>query len=269
VTPLPNSRYIFDWWLSLNLISLGTIASSSKISIDYRVHEGQESALAPNRRKYFEAQIILSRFIQDEVFQNLLSQLPKVDKLKFWKALAARGPIYGDAVYGRAIMLPLTIMIADSMSDSTDSANLLGMFASESGTFLRSGESNTLLSHKYPNYLVSNGNFRLATVDDTCSKLIQLTKTMKCADNESTCFTVGCQHSKTSTEFKVDCNLFEVSPEGLLDSLIVQITENLEMSGALDFKVTPVERRILSLLRSLKKYFPSHFVSTLRKGVSK
>jgi hypothetical protein len=269
VTPLPNSRYIFDWWLSLNLISLGTIAISSKISIDYRVHEDQESALAPNRRKYFEAQIILSRFIQDEVFQNLLSQLSKVDKFKFWKALAARGPIYGDVEYGGSIMLTLTIMIADSMSDSTDSANLLGMFAAESGIFLRSGESNTLLSHKYSNYSVSDGNFRVATAEGTCSKLVQLTKTMNFVDQESTSFTVGCQHSKTSAEFKVDCNLFEISPEGLLDSLIVQITENLELSGALDFKVTPIERRILSLLRSLKKYFPSYFVSTLRKGISK
>jgi hypothetical protein len=149
VMPLPYSRYIFDWWLSLNLISLGEISSTSKISIDYRVHGDQESALAPTRRKYFEAQIILSRFIQDEVFQNFFSQLSEVDKLKFWKALAARGPIYGDIEYGRALMLPLTIMIADSMSDSTDSANLLGMFAAESGTFLRSGESNTLLSYRF------------------------------------------------------------------------------------------------------------------------
>jgi hypothetical protein len=267
--PLPNSRYIFDWWLSLNLISLGTIVSSSKISIDYRVHGDQESALAPARRKYFEAQIILSRFIQGEVFQKFLSQLSEVDKFKFWKLLAARGPIYGDAEYGRALMLPLTIMIADSMNDSADSANLLGVFAAESGAFLRSGESNTFLSSKYSNYSVSDGNFRLAAVDGTCSKLVQLTKTMKFVDTESRCFTVGCRHSKTSAQFKADCNLFEISPEGILDSLIVQITENLEMSGALDFKVTPVERRIISLLRSLKKLLPSYFVSLLRKRISR
>jgi hypothetical protein len=266
--PLPNSRYIFDWWLSLNLISLGSIVSTPKISIDYRVHEDQESALAPNRRKYFEAQVILSRFIREEVFQNFLSGLSDADKIEFWKLLATRGPIYGDAEYGRALMLSLSILIADSMNDSTSSANLLGMFAAANGAFLRSGESNSFVSSRYPNISMSGSNFRLTTVDGTCSELTQITTTMKFVEGESRCFTVGCQHSTRSAQFKVDCSLIERSPEGLLDLLIVQMTEKLEMSGALDFKITPIERRILSLLRSLKKFFPTHFISILRKGIS-
>ena len=267
--PLPNSRYIFDWWLSLNLISLGSIASTSKISIDYRVHGDQESALAPNRRKYIEAQVILSRFIQGEVFQELLSELSDTDKFEFWKLLAARGPIYGDAECGRALMLSLSILIADSMNDSTSSANLLGMFAAANGAFLRLGESNSFLSSTYSNIAMPGSNFRLMAADGTCSELTQLTVAMNCVDNESRCFTVGCQHSKRSAQFKVDCDLLEKSPEGLLDLLIVQITKKLEMSGALDFKITPVERRILSLLRSLKMFFPTHFISILRKRISK
>jgi hypothetical protein len=267
--PLPNSRYVFDWWLSLNLIALGSIVSTSKISIDYRVHEDQESVLAPKRRKYLEAQVILSRFIQDEIFQNFLSQLSEVDKFKFWKLLDARGPIYGDIEYGRALMLSLTILIADSMSEATDSANLLGMFAAANGAFLRSGESNAFLSSKYSDVSTPGSNFRLTTVDGTCAELTQLTIKMNFVGNESSSFSIGCQHSASSAQYRVDCDLLQRSPEGLLDSLIVQITETLESSGVLDFKITPVERRILSLLRSLKKFFPVHFISILRKGISK
>jgi hypothetical protein len=266
--PLPNSRYIFDWWLSLNLIALGSIASTSKIAIDYRVHGDQESALAPSRRKYFEAQVILSRFIRDEVFQDFLSQLSDADKFRFWKSLAVRGPIYGDGEYGKSLMFSLSVMIADSMSDSADSANLLGTFAAANGVFLRSGESKAFLSVKHSDTPTPGSNFRLTTAEGTCSELNQLATTMKCVDNESKCFTVGCQHSTGSSQFNVDCDLLQGSPEGLLDLLIVQITEKLEMNGVLDFKITPIERRILDLLRSLKRFFPAHLISWLRKGIN-
>jgi hypothetical protein len=267
--PLPNSRFIFDWWLSLNLISLGSIASTPKISIDYRVHGEQESALAPSRRKYFEAQVILSRFIQDKVFQNFLSQLSDEDKLKFWKSLVARGPIYGDIEFGRALTFSLSIMIADSIRDATDSANLLGMFAAANGVFLRSGEPNAFLLAKYSDIPAPSSNFRLTTVDGTCSDFNQFTTSMEYSDNELRSFSVGCQHSTSFAQFEVDCVLFKMSPETNLDLLIIQITEKLEMSGVLDFKVTPIERRIIGLLRSLKLFFPAHVIAILRKRISK
>ena len=66
--PLPNSRYIFDWWLSLNLICVGNTSTTKEIAIDYRVHKSQESTIAPSRRKYFEAQVVLWRFIDGYEF---------------------------------------------------------------------------------------------------------------------------------------------------------------------------------------------------------
>jgi hypothetical protein len=266
--PLPSSRYIFDWWLSLNLIALGSIASTSRISIDYRVHGAQESALAPSRRKYFEAQVILSRFIRSEVFQDFLSQLSDADKFRFWKSLADRRPIYGDSEFGESLMFSLSVMIADSMCESDNSANLLGTFAATNGVFLRSGESKAFLSDKYSEPPTPVSNFRITTVEGTCADLVQLTDTIHVIDDPSTNFNVGCQHSTSSAEYKVDCHLLRVSPESTLDLLIVKVTQELEMSGVLSFKITPIERRLLRLLRSLKSVFPSHFIARLRKGVS-
>lgn len=265
--PLPNSRYVFDWWLALNLISLGPVLSTSEVSIDYRVHADQESFLAPNRRKYFEAQVIFTRFIQGKDFQEFLIQLSDSEKFRFWKSLADRGPIYGDVEHGKALMLALTVMIADSMTDSTSSANLLGMFAGANGAFLRSGESKALLSSKYLDSTFLGSNFRLTTIDGTCSELVSFADSMEVVDDEAIHFTFGCQHSASTGQFKADCKLFQTSPESAIDLLVVQITEKLEMSGTFDFKITPAERRILELLRSLKLFLPSNFAIKVKRGL--
>lgn len=265
--PLPNSRYVFDWWLALNLISLGPVLSTSEVSIDYRVHADQESFLAPNRRKYFEAQVIFTRFIQGKHFQEFLLQLSDSEKFKLWKSLADRGPIYGDVEHGSALMFVLTVMIADSMTDSTSSANLLGMFAAANGAFLRSGESKALLSSKYFDSAFLGSNFRLSTIDGTCSELVHFADTMNVVDDEAMQFTFGCQHSATSGEFKADCKLFQTSPESAIDLLVVQITEKLEIDGLFDFKITPAERKILELLRSLKLFLPSNLATKVKRGL--
>jgi hypothetical protein len=267
--PLPYSRYIFDWWLSLNLVSLGQIASTSKISIDYRVHGDQESALAPSRRKYFEAQVILSRFIQAEVFQRFLFQLSDEDRLRFWKLLADHGPIYGDVVYGKALMLQLSVLIADSMSDATHSSDLLGMFAAANGTFLRSGEANVFLSAKYSDISTSGSNFRLTPGEGTCTELVELINATQDFNLQAMNFIVGCRHSRTKTQFTAECNQIKVSPHGVLDLLIVQITERLEMDGALDFKISPTERKIIGFLRTLKNSIPPNLVSVVRKVINR
>ncbi len=267
-SPLPNSRYIFDWWLSLNLISLGDVATTSKVSIDYRVHGDQESALAPNRRKYFEAQVILSRFIQGETFRNFISELSDDEKLRFWELLSGSGPIYGDREYGRALMFSISLLIADSMADSTNSSKLLGRLAALNGTFLRAGEANTLLPSIFSTELLSESNFQLIIAKGSCTQLALLVESTQVKVDQRLSFVVGCRHSPVKAEFLLDCDLIEDSPQLSLDVLIVQITERLEMEGLLEFKITPIERRILSLVRSLKRLIPSRLISTLRKGIN-
>ena len=264
---VPHSRYIFDWWLSLFLISIGQIATTSKVSIDYRVHVDQESALAPNRRKFFEAQVVFSRFIQSDEFKNFLAELSDLDKLRFWKLIADRGPIYGDLEFGKPLMLPCSLSISDSMAEGSISLRLLGMFAAANGTFLGPGGANAFLLDKYSGVPTSGGNFRLMVAEGSCTQVSQLLDSTRMVDGELMDFIVGCRHASGKMQFIADCDLVSVFPQNVLDLLIVQMTNRLELDGVFDYKISPIERRIVSLLRSLKDLLPSKALSAIRKGI--
>jgi glycosyltransferase involved in cell wall biosynthesis len=264
---LPHSRYIFDWWLSLNLISLGPIFTTPEVSIDYRVHPDQESSLAPNRRKFFEAQVVLSRFMSDDVFTSLVNTLSDTERMKLWELISAKGPIYGDLEFGKSLSLKIAILIADSMNDPAGSAQILGDLAAMNEAYLRCGETNTLLSSKYSSLDHYSGNFRLKVSEGTCMEIMDYANSLPINNNMSFTFQVGCEHSISSASYIIDCDLFRISSQAALDILVLQITEFREKSGELEFKLTPIERKIVLLIRNWKKRLPTHFIRSIRKGV--
>jgi hypothetical protein len=166
-------------------------------------------------------------------------------------------------------MFSISLLIADSMTDSTNSAKLLGKLAAMNGTFLRAGEVNAFLANKYVTAASSDSNYRLLAANGSCVQLAQLVESTQVNDDESVKFIVGCRHSSVKTQLTAECDLIEVSPHNVIDLIIVQVTEQLEMNGHFEFKITPIERRILSLVRSLKKLIPSKLVSALRKGINR
>ena len=265
--PLPKSRYVFDWWLSLSLIQEESIMTTSEISINYRVHEDQESALAPSRRKIMEAYLVLTRFIQTDAFRSYVVSLSDESKLKFWKALAAETPIYGDTEFGMAMFYNLSLFLADSMEAPDLAVEILGSLAANSGTYLRAGE---LASFVAPNFIYlenTQPNFSISIVKGSCPQLAALSKSGKEGSFGLPTFKVGCRHSSTRSSFLVNCEIIGSSPGQVFDTLIVQISQRMEDTGTLDFKITPIERNLLRIFRVIKSKMPRTLFSFIRKKI--
>lgn len=265
--PLPNSRYVFDWWLSLLLVASTKIVTTSEISIQYRVHENQESALAPSRRKFFEAQLVLCRFISSSVFGHFLSSMSDDERYEFSSVLFAKPPVYGDSEFGSPLLTQLIVGLADTMQESENALNLVGDFAAMNGAYLRKGEVQTLLAPNFTPPTNSESNFSLIIAEGSCQELLELSAFYRPLPSRPQ-FPIGCRHSDNKVQYLVDCDLFRISPETAIDTLIVEITNGLELSGSLDFKLSPLERRVVVLFRYAKKLVPTRFMSTLRKQFS-
>lgn len=50
---IPDSRFVCDWWIGINLLMSGEVVTTNSPAIKYRRHSEQESFLAPLRRKKF------------------------------------------------------------------------------------------------------------------------------------------------------------------------------------------------------------------------
>jgi hypothetical protein len=262
--PLPQSRYIFDWSLSLNLIALGPVVTTEEVSINYRVHSDQESALAPNRRKYFEAQIVISRFLESNVFENYLHEMTDDQKFEFLLLISKEIPIYGDLEFGRTVQNILSLKVIDSMEDPDRSSDAMGIFAALNGVLLREGEIRTMLATTYSGIQNSKANFCLSVADGTCEILVQHLSASQFEINPLPSSVVYCSHSNGSGHYLVDCEAFRLNPAASVDSLIVRITETLEMTGDYEFKLSPFERTLVNRLRSIKSLVPATLIRRIK-----
>jgi hypothetical protein len=253
---LPSSRFIFDWWLSLNLISLGNIVTTDTSAINYRIHDGQESAAAPARRKYFEAQVVLSRFINSIEFENFLGNLSDGEKLSFCSSLQMKSPIYGDLEFGSTLLFNIILKVADSMVDSNLAADLIGQYAAVGGTFLRAGEISSFLAPNQHDVANNSRNFDFRIVEGSCEQFLPLEENFVGDRREMPSFSIGCKHAKASPQYLLDCNLGNISVYEVADSLILKITTDLEVDGVYDYKISNTERVIVTLFRKLKSKVP-------------
>lgn len=261
---VPKSRYVFDWWLALNLIAEGRIFTSNEIAIDYRVHPDQESALAPKRRKFFEAQIVFSRFFQSSVFQNFIASCNKEEIREFWLEVRRNRPIYQDPEFGNYLFTLIGITLADSITEPPLSLEILNDLAIDNGVLLRNGEVSRIsstVSHDESDLLA---NFQLEPAGLECQKLMNLITSFNSNENAARKFTVGCVHSHKKGIYKINCE--EQSDfSTLVDSLIVAITENLESQGKLSFTVSPAERMLISSARRLKSKLPNSLIVNVKR----
>jgi hypothetical protein len=262
--PLPNSRYVFDWWLSLNLIVAGEISTTNEISIDYRVHNEQESAIAPNRRKYFEAQIVLSFFIQSHDFQNFISKISNLDKLYFWKCIMSQSPIYGDVEFGKLLSSQILLKVTDLISDLEIACEIISIYAARNGVYLREGEARAFIALQSLELKSVAPNYGLEVAKGSCELVYKLQKNEFPVESVYPVFIIGCFHTKHMARYIVDCNFEYKSAENVLDLLIRDITNQLEIEGAFDFKITPIEQKVILNLRIIKKWLPGKLSKYLK-----
>jgi len=101
-TPVFQSRYVFDWWVSLQLIYQKRWIKIDQTLVKYRIHENQESQLMPDTRKRFEAMLMISDFMDHVKFEDKMAPFKQRQKDSVFKDLDV--PIYGDHLFGGFIL---------------------------------------------------------------------------------------------------------------------------------------------------------------------
>lgn len=261
---IPNSRYVFDWWVGVQLILSGNIGFLEEICIQYRKHAQQESHLASHRRKYFEAFVWFEQMIQDVSFSRWISALSEREIIDFWELLLLNLPIYGDAQYSLMLLNGLRVELAEN-SSLTQQAKMLGDFAFFNGVPLKDEDLGSLLSIDF-NQIPTHSNIEIEFLPKTCSTIICTEEFF--SSNKGRKFQIGCKHSmnKSSKSNLVDCEKLSGDfPQITADLILFEITKNLEKSGGVSLAITPKEKILVLSLRKIRTLAPNSFLNLARK----
>jgi|694.fasta_scaffold45132_3 hypothetical protein len=258
---VPNSRYAFDWWIGLHLIICGEIGSSSEQGLLYRVHNKQESNLAPSRRKNYETLIIMEEFLLSRRFDDWFSKLNSGDVKRFWKLIIDKGPIYGENEFSIHVIRLVYSLITSSFNDSDLISTVQLDMAKLFGVLLGGGELKNISNRIDDDHLM-RFNFSVTLNSSTCSKLIEAFSHFP---KEKTIPSIAfrCKHCRTfeRSEILFDCDLLKTNKEKVdIDLVIKMITENYENSGILNFSLSPFEKNFVRLVRKIKKVIPYKIV---------
>ena len=263
---LPSSRFVFDWWVGIQLLLAGEVEISESIGLNYRVHPEQESFLAPLKRKYFEAQVWLVDLLGSEQFKEWAIALTDAERIEFWKFVSKQKPIYGDPNFSRPVLAMLYRELESFMISTESSMTLAGDFALLNAVLLKDGETKNLIPGMPQLVTEDRGNVRIIARSDVCKEISEACELI-CGTELSEEFYLSCNHSsKGSSQIKFDCSkLFLGYPAINADLLINGLSRFYEKQNDSDFTLTSGERLMINLLRIWKKRLPPFILGFLRK----
>lgn len=261
---IPNSRYVFDWWVCIQLVLNGKIGFLEEVCVQYRNHPQQESHLASHRRKYFEAFVWFEQMIQNVSFHQWLSSLSEDEILDFWKLSLVSLPIYGDSQYSTMLLGSLRSELA-KYSSLIQRSEMLGDFAFLNGVPLKDEDLGSLLSIEF-NQIQTYSNIEIEILPKSCKSLSYVEEFFSSGNGRN--FLIGCKHStgKSSSSILVDCEMLSGdSPQITADLMLIEITKYLEKSGAVSLAITPKEKILVLSLRRIRKLAPNSVLNLARK----
>jgi hypothetical protein len=263
---LPNTRFVFDWWISIQLLLVGEVEVTPSIGINYRVHPGQESFLAPLNRKYFEGLFWLEDLLHSQEFDNWNSKLDDLARIEFWRLILGKKPIYGDPVFSKPLLATIFRKLTLLMKSSDLSKRIAGSYALSNGVFLKDGETKHLIRDSLAVTQPSLGNIRVQVRPGACKDLTEASKLIV-GSEESALFHVYCKHSnRDTTAVRIDClQFFPSHPELNSDLLINELTKHAESQEDATLTITSGERLMITLQRNWKKKLPASIRMLLRK----
>jgi glycosyltransferase involved in cell wall biosynthesis len=262
---VPPSRYVFDWWVGINLFLAGNVEISNSIGLKYRVHSEQESNLAPIRRKYFEASLWLDELIRSKEFTTWIKSMTDEDRLLFWKKLNQKSPVYGDPFFARQLIFSLARLLIDTSLATSTGEQIVIDLATHSGVFIRDGESIHLIRGASQVAHGNFGNVRINATVDSCNVLLDACNMV--GRYGAKIFVVACVHSKKkSKDLVIDCGDLNSGNIAInADRVISALTNMCETRGDFEIALTNGERAGLSILRSVKRRLPGRLTLTLRR----
>ena len=262
---VPPSRYVFDWWVGINLLLVGNVEISNSIGLKYRVHSEQESNLAPIRRKFFEASLWLDELIRSKEFTTWIKSMTDEDRLSFWKKFNQKSPVYGDPFFSWQLIFSLAkLLIKTSLTTSVEEQIVIDL-ATHSGVFIRDGESIHLIRGVSLSADGNLGNIRINATPDSCDVLLEVCKMI--GRDEAKVFEVACVHSKRkSKDLIIDCGDLNSGNVAInADRVINALTNMCEIRGDFESALTNGERAGLFIFRSVKRRLPGRLTLILRR----
>jgi len=253
---VPMSRYVFDWWVGLQLILNGSTECTKSVGLKYRVHDQQESFQTPMRRKFFEGFNLLADVISSQVFERELIRLTNSDRLKLLEICAKRKPLYAQIEYS----IPILRILADKVS----SKNLSGEYINEIynnflfglGIYMKTGDLNNIYIKSDIPSVTADGNFSVRFEENIC----QLIDSSKDFFNKksSHVVTLACKHSRYSKDSTyIKCHkLANLTGRQVADAILLAINADLEKNDKLNFVTTPFEKFLILTYRKSRNFLP-------------
>ncbi len=261
---LCNSRYAFDWWVGLNLLTNDNIVVLDIPVLKYRTHDFQESNVSSLRRKYFEATIWQLQFISEEAFLNWIKATSPEDLLRFWSEVIRIVPIYGDYEFGSIVLLSLANSLLSNSLDRQICGTISSDIARVFGVVLKLNEG-WHISKRFEK-LDWNGNQSVILDKNVCTEVHAASMNFL-AGPHSASIRLGCSHSiSPSTSIKIDCTSFSKNGSILNADLIsMAIMNSYEFDGRFKISLSPGEAILVKNYRRLYGFLPAPLIMIAKK----
>ena len=253
---VPNSRFVFDWWIGLKLILAGKILTTSDVGIRYRVHNLQESNQTPSRRKYLEGFHMLIEMINSKDFSNFLKSMSAPEVIKLLELSFAEKPLYSQSEFNIPLISAITYKALNLMESPELRNVVLEKYFFAAGILMKRSDLNNFYIKSNWKFTESQGNLEVKFANAICSELSK--SSLYFSQDSTNKFTIACKHSAhPNRSIQVNCEeLAGLSIAEVADTILVAINTHLEENGHLVFSTTPFEKSVITRIRQIKSRMP-------------
>jgi hypothetical protein len=253
---VPQSRFVFDWWVGIQLILNGEVKTTNSIGIKYRIHDGQESNQSPSRRKYFEGFQMLSETIESRVFNEVVDLMSANEITSFMNLVSKEKPLYSQPEYSIALLKGFFSKFIYSSKMLTIRHELIENYLSTAGVLTKKNDLSDMFINSSMIINNSPGNVAINFDVNACDRIVQSKECFNA--NSAWRFTVSCEHSVVSGKnIKINCSqLSDSTKSEVADKILHAVNTFLEKNDYLFFNTTPLEKSIISFIRKNKVKLP-------------
>lgn len=262
--PFPHSRFVLDWWISLNLLMKTDVLESTVCTLEYRRHSLQESNLVSLNRKYFEGIYHLDDFLNSKNFLAWITSLKEEDLINFWNVVYKSPPIYAERDMANVLLFRIAKLVIASSSSAPLHNQILADLSLTFGSLQHDHSFSDFVDVAEKSHF---GNLRI-TNGLSCPILAPLFSDFQ-GSKSAQRVEVYCEHgSKVDGGVFIQCDKYRNIPRSIQrDVLVRDISEKLEEVGMLAFRISSRERFIVMKLRKYKSLLPKKLISKLRRAI--
>ena len=264
------SRYVFDWWIGLQIVIKDQVESTKSIGIKYRAHEKQESFQATSRRKNFEGYGMLSEVIKSASFNHSLGTMTDADLKTFFDLCIDTKPLYAQPEFYNALLKDLAFCMTKAANSDSLKNEIVEKYALSAGIYTKKNDLENIYTGISLPSRESEGNLALNYPKDICESLRKVEKLFN--QNYPIKVNISCKHSKPDRQsIFVNCkHLDKLDNYEIADLVLLTIDNHFENTGKLNFTITPFERELVKFYRNFKLKIPNlikKYLSRIKKFI--